>query len=75
MINFQMLVFVCKKASILDTTTSKPDTTKISDQQRYMRRFYELNSLKELQNYWFDLQCICLDTPLGKTPVCFDRSL
>ncbi|XP_072026840.1 general transcription factor 3C polypeptide 1-like [Amphiura filiformis] len=61
----QLSVFICKKASILDTTTSKPAPKKINDKQRYMRRFYQLNSLKDVEDYWFDLQCICLDTPLG----------
>ena len=62
----QIFIHVSKKTSILDTTTTKPNLHKISDDQRYLRRFYVLDKLKCLEDFWFDLQCICLDTQLGK---------
>lgn len=24
-----------------------------------------MNSMQDVENYWFDLQCVCLNTPLG----------
>ncbi|KAJ8364078.1 hypothetical protein SKAU_G00129090 [Synaphobranchus kaupii] len=60
-------VFVClkKKATIVDTTTCEPHYNMALSSRPFEHRSYIFDTLQDVENYWFDLQCVCLNTPLG----------
>lgn len=54
-----------KNAVIVDTTICDPHYNLARSSRSFERRLYVLNSMQDVENYWFDLQCVCLNTPLG----------
>lgn len=68
---FQVFVFLKKKAMIVDTTVCDPHYNMAIETIRpFERRHYVFNTPHDVEKYWFDLLCVCLNTPLGKT-ICF----
>ncbi|XP_036268902.1 general transcription factor 3C polypeptide 1 isoform X1 [Pipistrellus kuhlii] len=61
----QIFIFLKKNAAIVDTTMCDPHYHLAQSSRPFERRFYVLNSMQDVENYWFDLQCVCLNTPLG----------
>nr|XP_027804403.2 general transcription factor 3C polypeptide 1 isoform X1 [Marmota flaviventris] len=61
----QVFVFLKKNAVIIDTTICDPHYNLAHSTRPFERRLYVLNSMQDVENYWFDLQCVCLNTPLG----------
>uniref|UniRef100_A0A8C0KFE9 Ral transcription factor IIIC subunit 1 n=1 Tax=Canis lupus dingo TaxID=286419 RepID=A0A8C0KFE9_CANLU len=61
----QVFVFLKKNAVIVDTTICDPHYNLAHSSRPFERRLYVLNSMQDVENYWFDLQCVCLNTPLG----------
>lgn len=64
-----MQVFIClrRNASIIDTTSSEPHYWLVteSEDKPFETRRYTFNTSDDVENYWFDLMCVCLNTPLG----------
>lgn len=54
-----------KNVGVVDTTTCDPHYNVARSSRPFERRSYVLNSVQDVENYWFDLQCVCLNTPLG----------
>lgn len=63
---FQVFVYVKKNARIVDTTTCEPHYNLAQSSRPFDRRLYAFHMLQDVENYWFDLQCVCLNTPLGR---------
>ncbi|XP_061257470.1 general transcription factor 3C polypeptide 1 isoform X2 [Bos javanicus] len=61
----QVFVYLKKNVGIVDTTTCDPHYNVARSSRPFERRSYVLNSMQDVENYWFDLQCVCLNTPLG----------
>ncbi|XP_004450524.2 general transcription factor 3C polypeptide 1 [Dasypus novemcinctus] len=61
----QVFIFLKKNAVIVDTTICDPHYNLAHSSRPFERRLYVLNSVQDVENYWFDLQCVCLNTPLG----------
>ncbi|XP_066131590.1 general transcription factor 3C polypeptide 1 [Saccopteryx bilineata] len=61
----QVFIYLKKNASIVDTTICDPHYHLAHSNRPFERRLYVLNSMQDVENYWFDLQCVCLNTPLG----------
>ncbi|XP_005405198.1 PREDICTED: general transcription factor 3C polypeptide 1 [Chinchilla lanigera] len=61
----QVFIFLKKKAVIVDTTICDPHYNLAHSSRPFERRLYVLNSMQDVESYWFDLQCVCLNTPLG----------
>ncbi|XP_036134876.1 general transcription factor 3C polypeptide 1 isoform X1 [Molossus molossus] len=61
----QIFVFLKKNAVIVDTTICDPHYNLAHSSRPFERRLYVLDSMQDVENYWFDLQCVCLNTPLG----------
>uniref|UniRef100_A0A8D1HNH0 Ral transcription factor IIIC subunit 1 n=1 Tax=Sus scrofa TaxID=9823 RepID=A0A8D1HNH0_PIG len=61
----QVFIYLKKKAVILDTTICDPHYNLARSSRPFERRVYVLNSMQDVENYWFDMQCVCLNTPLG----------
>ncbi|NXU57322.1 TF3C1 factor, partial [Turnix velox] len=61
----QVFVYVKKNAVIVDTTTCDPHYNLAQSSRPFERRLYVLNTMQDVENFWFDLQCVCLNTPLG----------
>ncbi|KAL6046471.1 hypothetical protein STEG23_021432, partial [Scotinomys teguina] len=61
----QVFVFLKKNAVIVDTTICDPHYNLAHSSRPFERRLYVLDSMQDVESYWFDLQCICLNTPLG----------
>ncbi|XP_010621796.1 general transcription factor 3C polypeptide 1 isoform X1 [Fukomys damarensis] len=61
----QVFVFLKKNAVIIDTTICDPHYNLAHSSRPFERRLYVLNSMQDVESYWFDLQCVCLNTPLG----------
>uniref|UniRef100_A0A3B4WXI4 Ral transcription factor IIIC subunit 1 n=1 Tax=Seriola lalandi dorsalis TaxID=1841481 RepID=A0A3B4WXI4_SERLL len=63
----QVFVYLKRHATIVDTTNAEPHywlVTELSDKP-FERRQYTFNTHEDVENYWFDLMCVCLNTPLG----------
>uniref|UniRef100_A0A8C6MKJ1 Ral transcription factor IIIC subunit 1 n=1 Tax=Nothobranchius furzeri TaxID=105023 RepID=A0A8C6MKJ1_NOTFU len=63
----QMFVYLKRNATIVDTTSTEPHYWQVSEppDKPFERRSYTLNTADDVESYWFDLMCVCLNTPLG----------
>lgn len=62
----QVFVFLKSKATIVDSTVCDPHYNMAIESLRpFERRHYVFSSAQDVENYWFDLLCVCLNTPLG----------
>ncbi|KAL4624441.1 general transcription factor 3C polypeptide 1 [Arapaima gigas] len=61
----QVFIYLKKKATIVDTTTCEPHYNLARSSRPFEQRFYTFSTSQDVENYWFDLQCVCLNTPLG----------
>ncbi|XP_066516426.1 general transcription factor 3C polypeptide 1-like [Hoplias malabaricus] len=61
----QGFVYLKRHTTIVDTTVCDPHYNLAIETRPFDRRRYSFNSLLDVENYWFDLLCVCLNTPLG----------
>ncbi|KAM9372419.1 general transcription factor 3C polypeptide 1 [Phaethornis superciliosus] len=61
----QVFVYMKRNAVIVDTTICDPHYNLAQSSRPFERRCYVLNTMQDVENFWFDLQCVCLNTPLG----------
>ncbi|XP_028307045.1 general transcription factor 3C polypeptide 1 [Gouania willdenowi] len=63
----QTCVYVKQKTTIVDTTNAEPHYWLITElpDKPFERRHYTLRTTEDVENFWFDLMCVCLNTPLG----------
>ncbi|XP_041432437.1 general transcription factor 3C polypeptide 1 isoform X2 [Xenopus laevis] len=61
----QIFLYVRKKATIVDTTACDPHYNLAQGSKPFDKRFYTFDTLQEAERFWFDLQFVCLNTPLG----------
>lgn len=64
----QVFVYLKHKGTIVDTTSAEPHywLATASPDKPFESRLYTFNSGEEVENYWFDMMCVCLNTPLGR---------
>uniref|UniRef100_A0A3B3YCK2 Uncharacterized protein n=1 Tax=Poecilia mexicana TaxID=48701 RepID=A0A3B3YCK2_9TELE len=62
----QVLIYLKRNASIVDTTTSEPHYWLVQEppDSPFERRQYTFNTAEDVESFWFDLMCVCLNTPL-----------
>ncbi|TRY86133.1 hypothetical protein DNTS_030204, partial [Danionella cerebrum] len=54
------------RATIVDTTVCDPHYNRAIESLRpFERRHYEFRSPQDVENYWFNLMFVCLNSPLG----------
>ncbi|XP_018426794.1 PREDICTED: general transcription factor 3C polypeptide 1 [Nanorana parkeri] len=61
----QIFVYVKKNATIVDTTACDPHYNLAHANLPFEKRSYRLETIQDVENFWFDLQFVCLNTPLG----------
>ncbi|OXB54906.1 hypothetical protein ASZ78_011268 [Callipepla squamata] len=61
----QVFVYMKRNTVIVDTTICDPHYNLAQSSRPFERRTYVLNTMQDVENFWFDLQCVCLNTPLG----------
>lgn len=63
----QVFVYVKRNISIVDTTNAEPHYWLVTESadKPFERRHYTFNTAEDVENYWFDLMCVVLNTPLG----------
>uniref|UniRef100_A0A8C0IKT1 Ral transcription factor IIIC subunit 1 n=1 Tax=Chelonoidis abingdonii TaxID=106734 RepID=A0A8C0IKT1_CHEAB len=61
----QVFVYMKRNAVIVDTTICDPHYNLAQSSRPFESRLYVLNTMQDVENFWFDLQCVCLNTPLG----------
>uniref|UniRef100_UPI003AAA6387 general transcription factor 3C polypeptide 1 n=1 Tax=Centroberyx gerrardi TaxID=166262 RepID=UPI003AAA6387 len=63
----QVFLYLRHNATIVDTTSSEPHYWLVTESpdKPFERRQYTLATAEDVENYWFDLLCVCLNTPLG----------
>ncbi|XP_075421374.1 general transcription factor 3C polypeptide 1 isoform X2 [Ascaphus truei] len=61
----QIFVYLKKKATIVDTTACDPHYNLAQGSHPFEKRFYNLITFQDVENFWFDLHFVCLNTPLG----------
>ncbi|MED6289868.1 hypothetical protein CHARACLAT_007371, partial [Characodon lateralis] len=63
----QVFVYLKRHASIVDTTSSEPHYWLVQEppDKPFERRHYTFNTAEDVESFWFDLMCVCLNTPLG----------
>ncbi|XP_040001751.1 general transcription factor 3C polypeptide 1 [Xiphias gladius] len=63
----QVFVYLRRNATIVDTTNAEPHYWLVTEspEKPFDRRQYTFNTAEDVENYWFDLMCVCLNTPLG----------
>ncbi|XP_061882578.1 general transcription factor 3C polypeptide 1-like isoform X1 [Entelurus aequoreus] len=59
--------YLKRNATIVDTSNAEPHYWLISEtsDKPFERRRYTFNTDDDVESYWFDLMCVCLNTPLG----------
>uniref|UniRef100_A0A8C4Z2P4 B-block binding subunit of TFIIIC domain-containing protein n=1 Tax=Gadus morhua TaxID=8049 RepID=A0A8C4Z2P4_GADMO len=67
----QVFIFIRQHATIVDTTSAEPHYWQVTENpdKPFERRQYQFSTAADVENYWFDLLCVCLNTPLGTTHV------
>lgn len=60
-------MYLKRNATIVDTTNAEPHYWLVTESadKLFERRQYTFNTAEDVENYWFDLMCVCLNTPLG----------
>ncbi|MED6252700.1 hypothetical protein ATANTOWER_015558 [Ataeniobius toweri] len=63
----QVFVYLKRHASIVDTTSSEPHYWLVQEppDKPFERRHYTFSTAEDVESFWFDLMCVCLNTPLG----------
>uniref|UniRef100_A0A8C4I934 General transcription factor 3C polypeptide 1 n=1 Tax=Dicentrarchus labrax TaxID=13489 RepID=A0A8C4I934_DICLA len=63
----QVFLYLKRNATIVDTTSSEPHYWLVTESpdKPFEKRQYTFNTAEDVENYWFDLMCVCLNTPLG----------
>ncbi|XP_069959232.1 general transcription factor 3C polypeptide 1 isoform X2 [Cherax quadricarinatus] len=61
----QVFIYVNRRASLIDTTTSSPGYHQISADKEYVRKEYCFTCLQDILQYWYDMWTISMHTPLG----------
>ncbi|XP_062304643.1 general transcription factor 3C polypeptide 1-like isoform X1 [Osmerus eperlanus] len=63
----QVFLYLKRNAVIVDTTSCEPHYSLASPLpgRPFERRSYCFLTADDVDNYWFDLLCVCLNTPLG----------
>ncbi|XP_041838036.1 general transcription factor 3C polypeptide 1-like [Melanotaenia boesemani] len=63
----QVCVYLKRNATIVDTTNTEPHYWLVTESpdNPFERRRYTFNTAEDVESYWFDLMCVCLNTPLG----------
>ncbi|NXN15434.1 TF3C1 factor, partial [Indicator maculatus] len=61
----QVFVYMKRNAVIVDTTICDPHYNLAHSSRPFERRAYVLSTMQDVENFWFDLQYVCLNTPLG----------
>uniref|UniRef100_A0A3Q4GIQ7 Uncharacterized protein n=1 Tax=Neolamprologus brichardi TaxID=32507 RepID=A0A3Q4GIQ7_NEOBR len=69
----QVFVYLKRNATIVDTTNTEPHYWLVTEcpEKPFERRPYVFNTADDLEKYWFDLMCVCLNTPLGTSTETF----
>ncbi|XP_070559590.1 general transcription factor 3C polypeptide 1-like isoform X2 [Ptychodera flava] len=60
----QVFIYVCQHSMVVDTAPCLPHYNRAMGGP-FKKKSYQFHTEKQLEQYWFDLQCICLSTPLG----------
>ncbi|XP_044044024.1 general transcription factor 3C polypeptide 1 [Siniperca chuatsi] len=63
----QVFLYLKRNTTIVDTTNAEPHYWLITESpdKPFERRQYTFNTAEDVENYWFDLMCVCLNTALG----------
>ncbi|XP_069761563.1 general transcription factor 3C polypeptide 1 isoform X2 [Narcine bancroftii] len=61
----QIFIYVKKNATIVDTTSCDPHYNLARSTRPFDNRCYAFNGVQDVESFWFDLMCVCLNTPLG----------
>ncbi|XP_027139206.1 general transcription factor 3C polypeptide 1 isoform X2 [Larimichthys crocea] len=63
----QVFLYLKRNATIVDTTNAEPHYWLVTESpdKPFEKRRYTFNTAEDVENYWFDLMCVCLNTPLG----------
>uniref|UniRef100_A0A8D3BQY2 B-block binding subunit of TFIIIC domain-containing protein n=1 Tax=Scophthalmus maximus TaxID=52904 RepID=A0A8D3BQY2_SCOMX len=67
----QVFVFLRRNATIVDTTSAEPHYWLVTESpdKPFDKRKYTFNTAEDIESYWFDLMCVCLNTPLGTSTI------
>ncbi|XP_061684650.1 general transcription factor 3C polypeptide 1 [Syngnathoides biaculeatus] len=63
----QLFCYLKRHATIVDTINTEPHYWLVAEpaDKPFDRRRYTFKSTDDVDTYWFDLMCVCLNTPLG----------
>uniref|UniRef100_A0A671TTZ8 Ral transcription factor IIIC subunit 1 n=1 Tax=Sparus aurata TaxID=8175 RepID=A0A671TTZ8_SPAAU len=63
----QVFLYLKRNSTIVDTTQAEPHYWLVTESpdKPFEKRQYTFNTAEDVENYWFDLMCVCLNTPLG----------
>lgn len=63
---FQICIYLNRTASILDTSVAKPRRSFFLEEARPLFKtiHHRFSCLADLEKYWFQLQTVCLQTPI-----------
>ncbi|XP_077427194.1 general transcription factor 3C polypeptide 1 [Vanacampus margaritifer] len=62
-----LFCYLKRHATIVDTINTEPHYWLVHEppDKPFERRRYAFASTEDVETYWFDLMCVCLNTPLG----------
>ncbi|XP_053550449.1 general transcription factor 3C polypeptide 1 isoform X2 [Bombina bombina] len=58
-------LYVKKRTTVVDTTVCDPHYNRAVGSHPFEKRSHSLETMQDVENYWFNLQFVCLNTPLG----------
>nr|XP_057921258.1 general transcription factor 3C polypeptide 1-like [Doryrhamphus excisus] len=63
----QTSFYLKRNATIVDTSNAEPHYWLVMEpsDKPFERRRYTFVTVEDVESYWFDLMCVCLNTPLG----------
>eukprot|EP00062_Callorhinchus_milii_P021993 gi/632979303/ref/XP_007906395.1/ PREDICTED: general transcription factor 3C polypeptide 1 [Callorhinchus milii] len=61
----QVFISIKRNATIVDTTSCDPHYNMARSNRPFDKRRYTFNRFQDVESFWFDLMCVCLNTPLG----------
>ncbi|XP_043945407.1 general transcription factor 3C polypeptide 1 [Protopterus annectens] len=61
----QVFIYLKRNATVVDTSTCEPHYNLARSSRPFDKRFYHFGTVQDVEHFWFDLQWVCLNTPLG----------
>ncbi|XP_045025411.1 general transcription factor 3C polypeptide 1 isoform X2 [Daphnia magna] len=71
----QVFIYLNRKTTIMDTTTSNPGYHHITRDMEYEKKTFIFESMEDVEKYWYEVWTICSNTLLGSVSTVAGQSI